>query len=800
MSMGELNAEDLDALVGRELDGRYLLDRFVDRGGFGAVYRGIDKKFNQPVAVKVGLSYREFMKEAKLAAEVRHDNIVQVSDYGNDNGLAYLVMEFLQGDDLEKLFHRQGNRLTFEQMRMFVSEVGDALAHAHAENLIHRDLKPRNIILKQYQGRSSAAASTGKFVLLDFGIAAKLDAEGTQRNRTQDGAGTLEYMAPELLKVKPTTTPMSDIYAFGVLLYQLLTGRVPYPQSDTSHLALAEIVRAISVEPPPRFADVAPDRKFPPAIEELVLQCLEKDPARRPQTMSEVRDRFLKAFVQPTTKRRSDFSQTIRPGELHDTDEQVVDDQPIWKHTRPEPVPSRGPWGLLTFLLAAGLLVVVAVLMMRPGLQPRATLSVMQDNEEVTKLDEGASLEVTAGDAVTLTFAIDDLPRDVTPEFPAPSVPKGLHVEMKTGPVPGMSKRYVISVPNPNAVAGSESSVTIRAAVPNSSNAFEKTVSLKIRRPQPWLPESIRSLGFEEASDSQLCRLGREYYASVLQRRLAGQTVRMRLIPATEVGDRRIRSFYIMELMVTNALFNEFAKSVAGFEFQPRTQQERVWEAGDDFPVTHVYVLEAQRFAQWFAGKSGSLPTTTEWELSAGYYDFLRVLEARFHLSPWEIPTEELRNFRSRETIPLLNAEVWIGLGPALNEFRDSAGTSQKDCSPYGCRYPRLKTEVWPTELTATLVDILDSEADLRELCRHRMPEQDDKALTENKYHARLRGAGKPNATDEFLWVKADRQELRVRRIEDLNDAGDVSLLPNEIALDSYIGFRVVLPIDAEKK
>ena len=100
MSIGDLNEEDLDGLVGRELDGRYLLDKFIDRGGFGAVYRAIDKKFNRHIAVKVGLSYREFMKEAKLAAEVRHDHIVQVSDYGHDNGLAYLVMVFLHGEDL----------------------------------------------------------------------------------------------------------------------------------------------------------------------------------------------------------------------------------------------------------------------------------------------------------------------------------------------------------------------------------------------------------------------------------------------------------------------------------------------------------------------------------------------------------------------------------------------------------------------------------------------------------------------------------------------------------------------------
>ena len=147
MSIGDLNAEDLEGLVGRVLDGRYLLDKYIDHcGGFGrCAYRGIDKEIQLSCRGESwSVLSRRFMKEAKLAAEVRHDHIVQVSDYGNDHGLAYLVMEFLHGEDLEKLFKGQGYRLTNEQIRMFVSHVGDALAHAHAEQLIHRDLKPRN--------------------------------------------------------------------------------------------------------------------------------------------------------------------------------------------------------------------------------------------------------------------------------------------------------------------------------------------------------------------------------------------------------------------------------------------------------------------------------------------------------------------------------------------------------------------------------------------------------------------------------------------------------------------------------
>src|SRR4051794_23144816 len=98
MTNGELSLDDIKDLVGRVLDSRYSLDKFIDRGGFGAVYRGTNTRFGTPVAIKVGLSSREFMREARLMNEVQHPHIVQVIDYGSDQGLAYLVMEYLQGE------------------------------------------------------------------------------------------------------------------------------------------------------------------------------------------------------------------------------------------------------------------------------------------------------------------------------------------------------------------------------------------------------------------------------------------------------------------------------------------------------------------------------------------------------------------------------------------------------------------------------------------------------------------------------------------------------------------------------
>ena len=809
MSIGELNAEDLESLVGRELDGRYKLDKFLDRGGFGAVYRGVDNRLDQPVAVKVGQSHREFMKEAKLAAEVRHDHIVHVSDYGSDKGLAYLVMEFLQGDDLEKLFKKQERRLKPEQLVKFVNEVGGALAYAHDHHLIHRDLKPRNIILKQSLTKAGLTASADKFVLIDFGIAAKLDVEGTLRNISCNGAGTLEYMAPELMGVKPTSTPQSDIYAFGIIMYQMLTGRVPYPQTDMSHIALVQVVQDIVHTPPPSFADVVTDRTFTPALEKLVMQCLEKDPTRRPQTMVDVRDRFLVALAAPT-KRPIDNFGTIGPNELPGTPGQVQHNTEPWPPGPPQPPPSsRWPWLFATFALVVVLSLAIGQQFLT-GLKyhPAAVLTVMRGDELIPR-DDASPLVLTAGERITLTFTIKNLPPNGTaPEFALPDVPASVHVQTNNGHAPGDTKSFTLSIPDLNTPAGLLPSITFRATVPGHATPFEKALSLEIRRPRPWLPESLEASGFRESSDSWLCQIGTGVFASVLERHIKGQTVRFRLVPATKIGKVSVETFYAMEQLVTNALFNEFAKAEPMFEWELRNRGEREWEAADDFPVTDIYVLETQRFAQWLGGPDhGSLPTTAEWELSAGYYDFLRVLKAR------DIPPNELRDFRVKDAIPGLGAEVWIGAGPTMNEFRGPQGTTLKECSPYGCRYARLRptkaqlkaqlSGSRPTEMTSTLVNFVGVESELRELYQHGIPTKNDEAneaLKDNLYLARLRGLGEPPGMDEVRWVVSEEQKLRVRKVEDLN-VETASLSPRDgIALGSYIGFRVVLLTDIEQK
>lgn len=492
MPICEIELTDLEDLIGRDLDARYILEEFIDRGSYGAVYRATDRKFNQPVAIKVGFSSREFMKEARLAAEVKHNHIVQVSDFGCDNGLAYLVMEYLVGEDLEKLFEKQGRRLASDQLRKFVDEIGDALAQAHSDHLIHRDLKPRNIILTGHVTKSGTSKS--RFVLLDFGIAAKLDSQGTQRNRTQDGAGTVEYMAPELLTKNPKATQSSDIYAFGVVLYQMMTGQVPFPQEDSSHLALVKCLSAISNDAAPRFSQVAPGGNYPAAMEELVMQCLEKDPSRRPESMMEVRERFLQIdepFSQTsngTLSRREIRQETVR-----------VTSGSSPKQTIPLPEPirsvsvqfdpgtlSRQRWwiaGVLALVVAVGAAGLGAYYLANRHESAYAVLTFEHGHVYGKCVDDKTPLTLETNSNVRLSFVIEGSPDDVV-HFEQPSAPDGMLIETLNGPVPNKSKVFVLTWDSQEVIPTKELTFSLRAKCSSRSEPFEKSVRISVVAPK----------------------------------------------------------------------------------------------------------------------------------------------------------------------------------------------------------------------------------------------------------------------------------------------------------------------------
>jgi serine/threonine-protein kinase len=270
--------------------GNYDASRLLGEGGMGSVYLGVHRFLGTRVAIKVlhgrfakneNVAQR-FFQEAKASLEIGHPHIVKILDFGQiPSGELYLVMELLEGGSLADLFRKQGP-LSESAAASMGANIADGLAAAHAKDIVHRDLKPENIFV----------TTTGEIKVLDFGIA-KVASAGSG---TQTGAllGTPQYMAPEQAKGAKLVGPRTDIYALGVILFEAVCGRPPFV-ADSMHEMLASHL----FEPPPNPRTFA--AHLSDDFEQLVLSCLAKDPAQRPQSMVEVRDRLLRLAGDGTT-------------------------------------------------------------------------------------------------------------------------------------------------------------------------------------------------------------------------------------------------------------------------------------------------------------------------------------------------------------------------------------------------------------------------------------------------------------------------------------------------------------------
>jgi len=255
-------------------------------GGMGEVYKARDSRLGRFVAVKVLLACnhadvemkRRFAQEARTASALNHPGIVGVYDVGSQDGLDYIAMEFVEGKTLEALVPRDG--LSLRDVLRYATQTADALAAAHSANVLHRDLKPGNLII----------TPNGTVKVLDFGLAKLIDAPaGDQRitgsivSTTQAGTviGTAAYMSPEQAEGKVLDC-RSDIFSFGAVLYEMTTGRKPF-QGDTPLSTILSILR----DEPQAIQEIRPDA--PAELDRLIRRCLKKDPARRIQSMSDLR-------------------------------------------------------------------------------------------------------------------------------------------------------------------------------------------------------------------------------------------------------------------------------------------------------------------------------------------------------------------------------------------------------------------------------------------------------------------------------------------------------------------------------
>ncbi|HET8628106.1 MAG TPA: protein kinase [Thermomicrobiales bacterium] len=273
-------------LAGRDL-GAYRLEERVGRGGMGEVYRAQHLKLGREAAVKIlpaNLAaeadfLKRFEREAASAASLDHPNILPVWDYGEQGDLPYLVMPFVRGGTLKERLER--GPLERAEALGYLGQMAAALDYAHAHGLIHRDVKPANMLL---DGR-------GRLFLSDFGIAKALEgAEGL--TRTGVGVGTPEYMAPE--QAQGHADARSDFYALGIILYQMLTGQVPYRGNST-----VEVLMKHLQEPVPLLPLRAVNPALPPRIEGVIQRALAKNPNDRYQSGQALVDAASEALAAP---------------------------------------------------------------------------------------------------------------------------------------------------------------------------------------------------------------------------------------------------------------------------------------------------------------------------------------------------------------------------------------------------------------------------------------------------------------------------------------------------------------------
>ena len=330
------SGSDADAgLIGTIISGRYQITAHLGSGGMGSVFQARQLAMDRLVALKLLHAHyatnkqavARFNREMQVTAKIEHPNTIRVYDFGQtEDGRLYLAMEFLEGHTLSKAL-AGGEPMASERLVHIGVQIGKALAAAHSDGVVHRDLKPDNVMLLDRYGERDFVK------VLDFGIARFMD-DSAKTQLTAEGAvvGTPIYMSPEQA-TGGVMDHRTDIYSFGVMLFEMATGRVPFDAPTTISLMVKHVQ-----EPPPRPSDFAPGL-VPDAIETLVLQMLAKNPAARPTSALEV-VRALEAAIAPSGPLAADT--WVHDG-YGDTHEAGTVPAPKATGTRPNATGAPGP-------------------------------------------------------------------------------------------------------------------------------------------------------------------------------------------------------------------------------------------------------------------------------------------------------------------------------------------------------------------------------------------------------------------------------------------------------------------------
>ena len=260
---------------GQKINDRYEIVKSIGEGGMANVYLAVDLILNRKVAIKILRGdlandekfIRRFQREALAASSLSHPNIVEMYDVGEDNGNYYIVMEYIEGKTLKQLLKKRGH-LTVGEAVDIMLQITDGMVHAHDSYIIHRDLKPQNIMIQE----------DGQIKITDFGIAMALNS--TQLTQTNSVMGSVHYLPPEQAAGKGATFK-SDIYSLGILMYELVTGKLPFKGENAVEIALKQMK-----EPIPSVREE--DESIPQSVENIILKACAKNPKNRYENAREM--------------------------------------------------------------------------------------------------------------------------------------------------------------------------------------------------------------------------------------------------------------------------------------------------------------------------------------------------------------------------------------------------------------------------------------------------------------------------------------------------------------------------------
>ncbi len=328
---GTILERSTDELLGQTLAGKYRIEEYINAGGMASVYRATHVLMDKRVAVKIlhaslaadDTTVARFTREAKAASRISHPHALNVTDFGeSDNGVVYLVMEYLDGRTLKQVINEE-SPLALTRISEITRQVCDALDAAHAEGVVHRDLKSDNIMLGE----------VGTFhdwvKVLDFGIAKIQEPLGTpDANLTAPNIviGTPHYMSPEQCAQSATIDYHTDIYSFGIILFEMLTGHVPF----TGDSATAVMMQHLQ-EPAPSILNERPD--LPPAINKIVERALAKQPENRFESAGKLAEAFAVAVAEIVEIERADAQTAIVASSVNDESATPTDSNAVSRLT-----------------------------------------------------------------------------------------------------------------------------------------------------------------------------------------------------------------------------------------------------------------------------------------------------------------------------------------------------------------------------------------------------------------------------------------------------------------------------------